>query len=120
MNSCGRSVVPGGNASAGSGFESASIGARVVHTAVLAKSRSSKFTFGSWSNIFKTAENAAVSSNFNASIRSLQPRRLDELAERISACFARSEEDELLHFLPAGIVGRYSEGYAVHYLVRKN
>ncbi len=63
MKSCGRSVVPGGNAKAGSGFESANIGARKVHTAVFAKSLCSSLAFGSWSNIFKMAENGAVSSN---------------------------------------------------------
>src|SRR5260370_41620431 len=44
MKSCGRSVVPGGNAKAGSGFESANIGARKVHTAVFAKSLCSSLT----------------------------------------------------------------------------
>src|SRR6266404_3840150 len=62
MKSWGSNFVPSGNASDGSGLESASMGAREVHTPVFAKSRCSSLEFGSWSNIFNVAENAAVSS----------------------------------------------------------
>ncbi len=57
-----------GKARAGSGFDSASMGARRVHTFVPAKSRSDSFALGSWSNILRIAEKLAPVSKTKCSV----------------------------------------------------
>src|SRR6202521_5960374 len=58
----GCNFVRAGRPAAGSGVRKASIGAHMVHCLLPAQVRSCKVAPGSWLNIFKDAEDLAVSS----------------------------------------------------------